>query len=96
MTVSPALSSVCFAEMKSDDLYLLYQCAFVRIRRRKIGGSTTRDMDRVGYLVAVDVACEFLPFTDLISDVILLVAVWPSTKVVAPSDVSSCGERALW
>lgn len=47
-------------------------------------------------MVAIDVACEFVPFTDILSDVILLVAVWPDTEVIAPDDINGCGERTLW
>lgn len=53
-------------------------------------------MYRPNYLVALDVACEFVPFTDIISDIFLLTSVWPSTEVVAPSDVVGCHERTLW
>lgn len=48
------------------------------------------------YVVAFDVALEFVPFTDIVSDIILLWAVWPRTEVFAPSDMEECGERALW
>ncbi|CAN0063201.1 unnamed protein product, partial [Hapterophycus canaliculatus] len=48
------------------------------------------------WVIAFDVALEFVPFTDIVSDVILLVAVWPRTEVIAPSDMGECGERALW
>ena len=53
-------------------------------------------MYRPSYLVAFDVACEFVPFTDIVSDIFLLASVWPSTEVIAPSDVVGCGGRALW
>lgn len=53
-------------------------------------------MYRFTWVVAADVACEFVPFTDILSDVILLVSVWPSTRVVAPDSVEGCGERTLW
>ncbi|CAM9368207.1 unnamed protein product [Ectocarpus sp. 12 AP-2014] len=53
-------------------------------------------MNKTTWVIAIDIACEFVPFTDILSDVILLIAVWPRTAVVAPDDVEGCGERALW
>eukprot|EP00903_Cladosiphon_okamuranus_P009844 g9355.t1 len=53
-------------------------------------------MNKAAWVIAIDVACEFVPFTDIVSDVILLASVWPRTEVVAPDDVNGCGERALW
>lgn len=53
-------------------------------------------MDKATLFIALDVAAEFVPFTDVVSDILLLLSVWPSTRVVAPSDVDSCEERALW
>lgn len=47
-------------------------------------------------MVALNVAYEFVPFTDLVSDIVLLISAWSSTRVIAPSDVDSCEQRALW
>lgn len=53
-------------------------------------------MSKAAWAIGIDVACEFVPFTDIVSDVILLASVWPRTEVIAPDDVNGCGERALW
>lgn len=53
-------------------------------------------MNKAAWAIGFEVACEFVPFTDIVSDVILLIAVWPRTAVIAPDDVDGCGERALW
>lgn len=44
----------------------------------------------------IDVACQLVPFTDLVSDAYLLVVVWPRTEMIAPSRLESCDQRALW
>lgn len=53
-------------------------------------------MRSVSWLVAANVATDFLPFTDIVSDVVLLASVWPSTEMIAPDNIEGCGERALW
>lgn len=53
-------------------------------------------MERAKWAIAMDVGSEFVPFTDIISDIVLLIAVWPDTEVLAPDKVQGCGERVLW
>lgn len=53
-------------------------------------------MDWAVFVEWIDVVTQMLPFTDLGSDIYLLVLVWPGTKISAPSDLGSCEQEALW
>lgn len=41
-------------------------------------------------------ALDVMPFTDLGSDVYLLIQVWPKTELLAPTDVEGCRDQSLW